>query len=299
VAAVSVVRNELLRLPSFLEHYRRLGVARFFVIENNSTDGTADYLARQPDVCLYTTKQSFELKEAWIDLLLRRYAMERWCVVVDADELLDYPESGNLGLEGLCSYLHARGFNTLHTILLDLYPDGPLAEMNYKAGEDYFQRIWYFDPPDRLLKVPRNFGARAGLDYRFAGGMRERVFGIRNCCSKFPLLRFRADMFLHDGQHYIEGGRIADLRAVLYHFKYLQDFAPRAVEESVRGEHWNGAAEYKEYARVAGSSDSILRLRDSNSLRYNGSMQMENLGVMLRTEDFRIFLESKDSAAMA
>lgn len=292
IAAVAVVRNELLRLPAFLDHYRSLGVRRFYLIENNSTDGTADYLLRQSDVCLYATKQTFERKEAWIDLLLRRHALSRWCVVVDADELLDFPERDRLGLQGLCSYLDSRGFNSLHTILLDLYPEGNLADTDYKSGEDYFDRDWYFDPPDRMVKVPRVFGPGAGLDYRLAGGMRERVFGIRNCCSKFPLLRFHPGLFLHDGQHYIEGARISDLRGVLYHFKYLQDFVPRAVDESERGEHWNGASEYKEYVRVAGDAGRKLSLRFAESLRFTGLEQMEKVGVTIRTEDFFAFVQS-------
>ncbi len=297
VLALAVVRNEMLRLPRFLAHYRALGVDKFVIVENNSTDGTADFVAAQPDVCLYRTGASFIRKEAWIDLLLRRHASNRWCVVVDADELLDFPASDRVGLRGLCAYLDARGFNALHAVLLDLYPGGSLAEINYRAGDDYFSGVWYFDPPDRMVKVPRGFGPGAGLDYRFAGGVRERVFGVRNCCSKFPLLRFGRGMFLHDGQHHIEGGRIADLRGVLYHLKYLQDFSPRVVEESARGEHWNGAAEYKEYARVAGTS--ALQLRDEASIRYEDREQMEELGVTVAPPAFQDFLDQWQVPAKA
>jgi len=290
-AAIAVVRNELLRLPRFLHHYRKLGVEKFFIIENNSTDETANWLAAQEDVCLYRTAGTFERKEAWIDLLVRRHAAGRWCLVADADELLDFPESERLGLPGLCSYLDSHAFNTLHAVLMDFYPGGPLAETGYAAGTDYFEREWYFDPPDQLVKVPRLFGPEAGLDHRLAGGVRERVFGVRNCCSKFPLMRYTPGMFLRDGQHHIEGARIADLRAVLYHFKYLQDFQPRVFEESLRGEHWNGASEYKEYARVAVNRSEALQMRDASSLRFAGSRQMEVLGVTLRPEGFTEFAD--------
>ena len=33
------------------------------------------------------------------------------------------------------------------------------------------------------------------------------------------------------------------------HFKYLQDFAPRVTYEADRGEHWDGASQYKVYAQ--------------------------------------------------
>ena len=51
----ATVRNERLRLPYFLAHYRRLGVQHFFFISNNSTDETNNFLAKQEDVSLWTT----------------------------------------------------------------------------------------------------------------------------------------------------------------------------------------------------------------------------------------------------
>ena len=43
-------RNERLRLPAFLNHYRSLGVDEFLVIDNDSSDGSTEYLAAQADV---------------------------------------------------------------------------------------------------------------------------------------------------------------------------------------------------------------------------------------------------------
>jgi len=40
----STMRNEALRLPYFLEYYRALGVDQFFIVDNGSTDGTAELL---------------------------------------------------------------------------------------------------------------------------------------------------------------------------------------------------------------------------------------------------------------
>ncbi|WP_201722368.1 glycosyltransferase family 2 protein, partial [Sulfitobacter sp. HI0040] len=38
-------RNERVRLPYFLDYYRRMGVAHFFFVDNDSDDGSLDYLA--------------------------------------------------------------------------------------------------------------------------------------------------------------------------------------------------------------------------------------------------------------
>ncbi len=93
-------------------------------------------------------------------------------------------------------------------------------------------------------------------------------------------------MFLSDGQHYIEGGRVSPLRGVLYHFKYLQDFAPHVMEEIRRGEHWQGASEYQTYARILQSEGGRLHFRDENSLRFVNARQLEELGLMIRPADF-------------
>ena len=51
----STFRNEHVRLPYFLDYYRRLGVSHFLMVDNDSDDGGRQYLARQPDVSLWTT----------------------------------------------------------------------------------------------------------------------------------------------------------------------------------------------------------------------------------------------------
>jgi len=279
---IAVVRNEMLRLPRFLDHYRKLGVRCFHIIENNSTDETAEYLRGQIDVTLHRTGESFTKKESWIDLLLHRYGVGRWCLVVDADELLDYPDSDQVPLPELCRYLEEGGKNALHALLLDLYPQTPPQEVAYKPGTDYFTMEWFFDPPEMMTKVPRHFWKGSGLDYRFEGGMRERVFGIRNCCSKFPLFRFSKGMYLHDGQHYLEGAHVSGLRGVLHHFKYLQDFVPHVREEARRGEHWRDGSEYKQYARVMDEREGGVNFHFPGSIRYLEASQMEALGVTKR-----------------
>ena len=57
--AVGCLRNERLRLPGFLEHHRRMGVNRFLLIDNNSDDGSTEFLSLQKDVCLFHTSERF------------------------------------------------------------------------------------------------------------------------------------------------------------------------------------------------------------------------------------------------
>ena len=69
ILAAVTVRNESVRLPFFLTHYRRLGVAHFLFVDNGSDDGSRDYLAAQPDVSLWTTAASYRLSRFGLDWL--------------------------------------------------------------------------------------------------------------------------------------------------------------------------------------------------------------------------------------
>ena len=56
----STVRNERIRLPFFLDYYRKLGVNHFLFVDNGSDDGTREYLESQADVSLWTISHSHQ-----------------------------------------------------------------------------------------------------------------------------------------------------------------------------------------------------------------------------------------------
>ena len=88
------LRNERIRLPYFLDYYRRLGIGHFFFVDNDSTDGSAAWLADQPDCSVWTARRSYKKARFgmdWINWLLLRYAHGHWALTVDPDEFLVYP----------------------------------------------------------------------------------------------------------------------------------------------------------------------------------------------------------------
>jgi len=86
--------NEAVRLPFFLEYYRKLGVNHFFMVENGSDDGSREYLEQQPDVSLWSTEASYKRARFgvdWLNWLQHKYAHNHWSLVVDVDECFIYP----------------------------------------------------------------------------------------------------------------------------------------------------------------------------------------------------------------
>lgn len=112
---VCVVKNGAERMRLFYHHYRKLGVTQFAILDNGSTDGTREYLLQQPDTHVYSVNAPFETqkKTAWIEKLLAMEGYNRWYIVVDSDELLDYPGSEETGITQMIARL-AGGDTTEH-----------------------------------------------------------------------------------------------------------------------------------------------------------------------------------------
>ena len=99
ILLVTCLRNERPRMPAFADHYRRLGVGHFLVVDNDSTDGLMDWAAAQPDVSVWHTAASYRDIDASAcsgsTTCCAATACGRWCVVVDPDEFLVYPQHGD------------------------------------------------------------------------------------------------------------------------------------------------------------------------------------------------------------
>ena len=180
VRAFLCVRNERDRLPFLLSFYRRAGVQWFFIIDNRSDDGTAEFCLEQPDCSVFRAEGDFGRANcgmAWINGLFDEYGVGHWRLFVDADELLTYRGDATVTLPALCSYLEANGYEGLYAFMLDLYPDGPLAAARYEPGADFREVCPLFDREYRFrdrLSLPGLGTPFPG--YEVVGGPRLRRF---------------------------------------------------------------------------------------------------------------------------
>jgi hypothetical protein len=285
----STVRNECVRLPYFLDYYRKIGIARFLIVENASDDGTREFLADQPDVSLWTTRASYGASRFgadWLNWLQRRHGHGHWTVTVDADEFLVYPFCDTRPLRALTDWLDVSSQRTLPAMLLDMYPRGRVGAAPYRAGQDPFASAGWFDAGNYTISI--------NPEYRnlwIQGGPRARVFFADDpyrapALNKIPLVKWDARYTWASSTHALlprglnrvydeDGGE--KISGCLLHAKFLDTFVDKSREEASRGEHFADSYEYLAYLdRSAGRPD----LWCSWSERYEGWRQLDRLGLM-------------------
>ena len=287
--AFSTLRNEIARLPFFLDYYRDMGINHFLIVDNGSTDGSLDYLAAQPDVSVWSTNASYKRARFgvdWLNWLQMKYGHDHWNLVVDPDEFLVYPFCDTRPLRALTDWLDASSIKSFSAMLLDMYPKGRIDEQPYEAGQNPIDIASWFDSGNYTISRNKKFG-----NLWIQGGARARVFfpdkpAKAPALNKIPLVKWdrryayvsSTHMLLPRGlnQVYDEwGGEKAS--GVLLHAKFLDTFNTKAAEELDRKQHYSASVEYKAYAGT---------LRDDPDLwckwseKYINWRQLEILGLM-------------------
>ncbi|MEP3053479.1 MULTISPECIES: glycosyltransferase family 2 protein [Rhodobacterales] len=285
----STLRNERVRLPYFLDYYREQGINHFLIVDNDSNDGSTDYLAQQPDVSVWHTKFSYKRARFgvdWLNWLQLKYAHGHWALVVDPDEFLVYPFCDTRPLRALTDWLDASSIKSFSAMLLDMYPKGRLDAQPYTEGQDPMEIASWFDSGNYTMSRNKRFG-----NLWIQGGPRARVF-FHNApekapaLNKIPLVKWdrrytyvsSTHMLLPRGlnQVYDEwGGEKAS--GVLLHAKFLDTFTSKAAEELTRKQHYAASVEYKAYADSL-KDDPELWCKWSE--KYINWRQLEILGLM-------------------
>lgn len=253
------MRNERIRLPYFLDYYRRMGVQHFLVVDNGSTDGGAEYLAEQLDVSLWHTNAGYKgarFGMDWMNWLLRRYGSGHWCLTVDPDEFLIYPHHDTRPLQALTDWLDASAMKSFSAMLLDMYPKGPLNAQLYLEGQNPFEIASWFDPANYSIRKDGEYG-----NLWIQGGPRGRAFFHDNpeqgpALNKIPLVRWERSYAYVSSTHMLlprslnvvydeDGGEKAS--GCLLHAKFLSTFAQKSSEELDRRQHYADSQEYLAY----------------------------------------------------
>ncbi len=289
VLLMSVVRNEKIRLPFFLDYYRKLGVNHFLFVDNDSDDGSLEFLRTQPDVSVWQTKTSY--KKAgfgldWSNYLLRKYAHGHWVLTVDPDEFFIYPFCDTRPISALTDWLDSCTVRSFGTMLIDMYPEGPVDDEPYHEGQDPFEIARWFDAGNYMISKNPEY-----KNLWIQGGPRARVFFQDNpskapALNKIPLVKWdRRYVYISSthsllprglNQVYDEWGGEKTSGALL-HAKLINTLGEKAREEMQRNQHYRGSGEYMAYAKQL-EEQPVFRCDWSE--QYINWRQLEILGLM-------------------
>lgn len=292
VKVFSNVRNEAVRLPYFLEYCRDLGVSEFFIVDNGSSDDTVKFLESQDDVTIYSTDASFIGSRCgldWLNWMRNLHGEGEWCLTLDCDELLVYPNDECTKLSTLVHYLDTHGYHGLFTIMLDFYANKPITEYRYKAGSDFLAECPYFDKSSYYVTNTEQFPY-----FGIYGGARFRVFyekeGKRQgpTLKKIPLVKWGTGAEYISVTHSTTPLKLAPITGALLHFKYLNDFANHVHSEVSRNDRL--MRDYNTYARVI-DGDPELNLYCDDSIEYVDSTQLIELGLIRSNTQYSRWLE--------
>jgi glycosyltransferase involved in cell wall biosynthesis len=286
ILCIAIMRNEMLRLPDFFRHYRGLGVDRFAIVDDNSNDGTLQFALEQPDTAVYRTRDSYESGRYgawWASWVAMREGLGHWCVIVDADEHLVYDRCEDYPLPRLTSVLAAAGRSSLCCLMVETYGAGPVEETMLCPGKPLLAVSPYFDGTGyRLCRERPRLGL---LGPRHQGGPRSRQFStpadpFRPSLAKTPLVRWTERTVLWTShQAFPWHLNFGSPSGCLLHFKFLSDFAERALEAVNSGCHWRASREYRRYVEKC-LDQPDFGLSFDGSTRYVNSRCLVRHGLM-------------------
>ncbi|WP_298294761.1 glycosyltransferase family 2 protein [uncultured Litoreibacter sp.] len=283
------LRNERIRLPFFLKYYRDLGVDHFFFVDNGSDDGTGAYLEQQMDVSVFYSQEGYKRARFgvdWLNWLQMRYAHGHWSLTVDVDEFFIYPFCDTRPIRALTDWLDASSIKSFGTMLLDMYPKGPIDSVKYEEGQDPFEVAHWFDSGNYTIQKNSRYG-----NLWIQGGPRARAFFYENAerapaMNKIPLVKWNrayayvssTHMLLPRGLNLVYdewGGEKTS--GCLLHAKFLDTFKAKSAEELERKQHFANSHEYKAYNEgMAVNPDLWCQWSE----KYINWRQLEILGLM-------------------
>lgn len=320
IYVLAMMRNELLRLPYWLEYYREQGINSFYIIDNGSTDGTTEYLLEQTDCIVFQTYDSYKEAKSgikWLNQIGQEFCMGHWCIIADVDELFVFPKKFGTTICEFTKAVEAEKADAVFTLMIDMYSRQPMSEVKYISGTPFTDICDSFDSKPYVSIQVKEFPYINVL-----GGIRQRLFfpsfsrrniidrlgwkignlskalGIFNesflikkisyqrppAISKVPLIKWSEGFELISSAHTTTTKTLFSGRCALLHFKFFDDFYTRSLEAVKRKMHFNGASEYAAYAKLLEKNPHIS-MESKNSMTYKNQDTLEDLGIITISGD--------------
>lgn len=279
----SVIKNEIFFLPAFLKHYRGLGVNQFLFLDDNSDDGSLEFLLAQEDCIILKADYHFGdvvdesisgikgNKRAGIlykSIIPAKFLDGEYCIYVDADEFLLLPPDLD-DIPDLIKAISEHGIMSVAASQVEMYPC-TLQTKNLCKGvsslDELLAESAYFD--DEVLvklrkgRLPISTGVSvsermfrqygigySGLWYKvIPSTLYRKLFNVdaKSSVYKTPIFRQTTEVYLV-GSHDTSVPPNNNILLVLLHFKFTSDFTRRVEQALKLKSHNNQGKKYTYY----------------------------------------------------
>lgn len=297
-----LVRDGEMWMQSFMEHYLALGVKHVIFLDNGSTDATIEAASRFKQVSVYTTSVPFRTYEVGMRRWLSKtFGRGRWTLAPDIDELWDYPHSDRLSLQGFIGYLDHHGYQAVAAHALDMFSPLPFSSLHSLPGDNVREKYRLYDlegiqKTRQMYWITNGQTASEHITASF-GGIRQRLFGSECLLQTRHALHFTgngSDPYRYDG-HFAAGARVADVSAVLLHYKFLSTLYDQALTNIRLGQHHKGSHHYTGFVRVL-SEHPHFNMRTITSRELQSVNELVDGGLLTVSDAYLKWVEQHGSA---
>ncbi|MCC1493612.1 glycosyltransferase family 2 protein [Cognatishimia sp. F0-27] len=315
----STMRDELGFLPAWLDHHRGLGFEQFLIWDDQSDDGSFEFLCAQPDCIVlrapmrfgdlidYTDPEGQTRRErvgTYLKIALPPcFLPGRYVSYLDADEFLILPP-GVAHVGEVISRLAGQGASSAVASVVEFFPAG-VAGLEGRLPQDFDALLAaypYFEPeplvqlrpgePPVLTgqsKTARLF-ERYGIEPRVERRGWHRLYMPARAkkaqmFQKSP--RHKTPIVLRSDESYLTGSHNANLppsASVLLtvaHFVFTAQFADKIERATRWGAHANAAAKYGYYRKLLDAmGDAPDGFLGPESVAYSDAGQLVDAGLM-------------------
>lgn len=261
---VLCIKNDLRRIQMLVDHYRKLGVEKFAIMDNGSDDGTFEWLLKQSDIDLFRCYEPYQtaVKEGWINRIISHYGYDRWYIVTDSDELVVYKGMEKHRLLELTAKLEKEGIKRAEGLTLDTYSD----DMLFGKSDDIKRDFRWIDS-DSYKEIISVAGCESVK--RIIGGPRYRLMKSTITLSKHPLVYWEQGT-ISDSAHFQYPHDLIEKSPCcvgILHYKFIDKDLEVFEKRALKGSGFStGGAIYKKYMEY-------IKKEGKKSLMYEGSVE--------------------------
>jgi hypothetical protein len=285
-----VERNEMVRLPFFLDYYRKLGVTKFIFIDNNSHDGSLEFLLQQPDCYVFWTNDSYNQSGhglTWLNYLINQSGIlhdSQWYIIADVDEFLVYPNCEIRSLKTLIAYLNTTDAEAVPSFMLDMYPKD--LENSYPNFLE--EHIYFYNNYQIFYQVESPY-------IQPSGGIRSHIFDEHNSYYVKTALFKKIDqpIYLISSTHQTTPFLTSNLITTFLHYKFAGDFELYTKSEINNKQHSGGGSRYRIYHNWITNNPDTNFIDLDKTTKYQNSQQLVDLGLIKTTEEWEKFCENQ------